>query len=209
MVDRIFDDDELEEIRRLVADVQPTDLELHEARMFGRFVVHNHPAFTEVQRRTLTRISEVVCEEVEVSYNFLSLYGRVGVCPPHLDAPNAKWTLDLCVNQSAPWPIYISQVESWMRSGPGRWPEGWLGSGDQRISGLELHPVHAAPRRSGRVFGEQSMALPKCHPCKTGAEPFCDVLFFHFIPKGSGELVKPANWARIFGIPELSQAVKK
>jgi hypothetical protein len=28
-------------------------------------------------------------------------------------------------------------------------------------------------------------------------------LFFHFIPRGTAELVKPQNWARLFGIPEL------
>ena len=76
MLDRIFDADELPDIRGLVADVQPTDLELHEARMFGRFVIHNHPPFTELQRRMVPRISEVVGEDVEVSHNFLSLYGR-------------------------------------------------------------------------------------------------------------------------------------
>jgi hypothetical protein len=33
---------------------------------------------------------------------------------------------------------------------------------------------------------------------------FCSLLFFHFIPKGAAELVRPKNWARLFGIPELS-----
>lgn len=112
VLDRVFDAAELREIGRQVAALQPTDLELHEARSFGRFVVHNHPYFTELQQRTVPLMSEVVGEDVEVSYNFLSLYGALGVCPPHLDAPNAKWTLDLCLNQSGPWPIYISQVGS-------------------------------------------------------------------------------------------------
>ena len=30
-------------------------------------------------------------------------------------------------------------------------------------------------------------------------------LFFHFIPRGTAELVRPRNWARLFGIPELDQ----
>ena len=34
---------------------------------------------------------------------------------------------------------------------------------------------------------------------------FCTLLFFHFVPAGSTELAKPQNWARIFGVPELSE----
>jgi hypothetical protein len=37
-----------------------------------------------------------------------------------------------------------------------------------------------------------------------GRQSHCDVLFFHFIPKGTSELVQPDNWARLFGVPELS-----
>ena len=43
IVERVFDDEQLTEIRRTVASLRPTDLELHEARRFGRFVVHDHP----------------------------------------------------------------------------------------------------------------------------------------------------------------------
>jgi hypothetical protein len=87
-----------------VASLRPTDLELHEARTFGRFVVHDHPYFTELQQHIVPLVSAAVGEPVEAAYNFLSLYGGLGVCPPHMDSPEAKWTLDLCLNQSAPWP---------------------------------------------------------------------------------------------------------
>ncbi|MGE0405379.1 MAG: hypothetical protein AB7O65_03695, partial [Candidatus Korobacteraceae bacterium] len=32
---------------------------------------------------------------------------------------------------------------------------------------------------------------------------FCNLLFLHFIPRGTAELVEPTNWASIFGVPEL------
>lgn len=35
----------------------------------------------------------------------------------------------------------------------------------------------------------------------------CDLLFFHFIPLGTRELVDPDNWARLFAIPELTRPV--
>lgn len=33
---------------------------------------------------------------------------------------------------------------------------------------------------------------------------FCELLFFHFIPAGTRDLVMPSNWARIFGVPQLA-----
>lgn len=55
-------------------------------------------------------MSEAADEAVEAGYNaFLSLYDRLGVCPVHLDSPEAKWTLDLYIDQSVCWPIQVSQ----------------------------------------------------------------------------------------------------
>ncbi len=95
LIERGLDDDTLQAIRRVVASLRPSDLELHEARSFGRFVVHDHPFFTELQHRLVPLVSGAVGEPVQVSYNFLGLYTQRGVCAPHLDSPEAKWTLDL------------------------------------------------------------------------------------------------------------------
>ena len=56
---------------------------------------------------------------------------------------------------------------------------------------------------NGIVFSGSSQwhyrdALPQ-----TSSKGFCDLLFFHYVPKGTAEIVKPANWAGIFDIPEL------
>ncbi|MEO5739413.1 MAG: hypothetical protein ABIS29_02330 [Vicinamibacterales bacterium] len=204
MLDRACGEEELQEIRRQVARVQPTDLELHEARMFGRFVLHNHPYFTELQQRIVPLMSDVIGEDVEVSYNFLSLYGGLGVCPPHLDAPVAKWTLDLCLNQSGPWPIYISQVQSWPMTGA-RWPDtGWEDAIKQSPA-LQFTPYTLQPGEAAVFSGSSQWHYRDAIP-ETGARQFCDLLFFHFIPRGTRELVKPQNWARLFGIPELQPA---
>ena len=108
LLERPFDDATLVEISREVKSLRPTDLKLHEARRFGRIVVQHHPFFTELQQRVVPLVNEVAGEVVEASYNFLSLYTAMGVCPLHLDAPRAKWTFDLCVDQSVPWPIYLA-----------------------------------------------------------------------------------------------------
>jgi hypothetical protein len=198
-----FDDATLAEIRRVTASLQPTDLELHEARQFGRFVVHDHPFFAELQQRTVPWVSEIAGEPVEAGYNFLSLYTSKGVCAVHMDAPRAKWTLDLCIDQGAAWPIYLSEVQPWPDSAEEAWKkEGWENhirqSRSLKFSAYTLQPGQAI------LFSGSSQWHYRDPMPDVSCKQFCTLLFFHFIPKGAAELVRPKNWARLFGIPELS-----
>ena len=80
---------------------------------FGRQVVHDHSELSKIQRTLTETVSSLVGEAVEPCYYFLSLYNNLGVCKVHMDAPLAKWTLDICIEQSAPWPIQFSQWVPW------------------------------------------------------------------------------------------------
>jgi hypothetical protein len=198
-----FDEATLGEIRRVTASLRPTDLELHEARNFGRFVVHDHPYFSELQRRVVPLVSGVVGEPVEANYNFLSLYTGKGVCAVHMDAPEAKWTLDVCIDQSAPWPIYFSEVQPWPDSGAGAWKtEDWEDR-IKRSQSLGFTPFTLQPGQAV-VFSGSSQWHYRDPMSEASGKNFCTLLFFHFIPKGTAELVRPKNWARLFGVPELS-----
>jgi hypothetical protein len=198
-----FDDSTMEKIRHVAATLRPTDLEFHEARRFGRFVVHDHPVLTELQERTVPLVSEQVGEPVEAKYNFLSLYSARGVCSVHMDSPESKWTLDLCVEQSAPWPIFFSDVQSWPESAAGGWKnDGWENQIKQsRSVNFTSHTLH--PGQAVIFSGSAQWHYRDPMPEAQGPQ-FCTLLFFHYIPKGTSDLVKPKNWARRFGIPELS-----
>jgi hypothetical protein len=206
-LERPFDEATLDEIKRVTASLQPSDLELHEARRFGRFVVHDHPFFTELQQRTVPLVSEIVGEPVEARYNFLSLYTSKGVCEVHMDAPEAKWTLDLCIDQGAPWPIFFSDVQPWPDSVAEAWKnEGWENHIKQSRS-LEFTPYTLQPGQAVIFSGSSQWHYRDPMPA-AGGKQFCTLLFFHFIPKGTAELVRPKNWARLFGIPELSKVME-
>ena len=189
LLNGVFDDDVLQEIRTVMDALHPTALELHEARSFGRFVVHDHPFFTELQNTTLPLVSEAVGAPVEASYNFLSRYTHRGVCAPHMDSPQAKWTLDLCVDQSDPWPISLSQVVPWPEAGQ-EWPDVDWENAVKSAPGLRFtsyapHPGQALPC-SGSSQWHYREAIEG-----VAQRAFCDLLFFHFIPRGTAELVRP------------------
>ena len=119
-----------------------------------------------------------------------------------MDSPEAKYTLDLCLRQSQEWPIYLSQPVPWPEPDGPQWPrENW----EQKIKtspALKFTPHILQPGKalifSGSSQWHYREALPRTAPLQ-----FCDLLFFHYIPRGTAELVKPRNWARLFGVPEL------
>lgn len=189
-------------VKATIKEIPMNKIELHEVRRFGRFVVHDHPVFLKMQAEMTNMVSEMVGEPVEPCYNFLSLYTRMGICEPHLDSPEAKWTLDICIDQSELWPIHFSQIIPW----PEQHQD--LGNNWQQAikNDTKLHfETKILEPGNGLLFAGSSQwhyrdALPQ-----TSQRGFCNLLFFHYIPKGTKDIIKPKNWARIFGIPELAE----
>ena len=204
LLDQPFDADTLDAVRKVVKSLRPSDLELHEARAFGRFVVHDHPMLLELQRRAVPIVSDVVGEPVEASYSFLSLYTTRGVCAVHLDAPQAKWTFDLCIDQSAPWPIHLSEVRPW--PSPGELSE--YGGDDwqekiERSSSLKFSDL--SPKVGQAVVFSGSSQWHYRDPIDPAdGSAFCTLLFLHFIPRGAAALLDPRHWAALIGVPELA-----
>ena len=209
LLEQVLDDEALGKLRHVVKSLKPTDFELHEVHRFKRFVVHDHPLVSELQAALVSLVSDEVGEAVESSYNFLSLYSGMGVCPLHMDSPEAKWTLDLCLNQSEAWPIYFSQVQRWPEIDPdvaspewaeGDWEEAIKQSAAMNFSSHTMNPGQAL-LFSGSSQWHYRNAMPSGN-----VNSFCDLLFFHFIPRGTRSLLRPENWAQVFNIPELATA---
>ena len=102
------------------------------------------------------------------------------------------------------WPIYVSQVCAWPDSEVHSWPdEGWENSIKNapalRFTAHTMHPGQAIVF-SGSSQWHYRDAIPAASD-----RPFCDLLFLHFIPRGTAELVQPSAWAALFGIPELNE----
>lgn len=188
----------LERLRAIVRKIPRDRYELHEIQSFGRFVVHDDPEIVAIQADLTDQVSHWAGEAVEPSYNFLSFYTRLAVCEPHLDSPSAKWTLDICLDQSEPWPIQFSQIIPWPERRCPRSPEDIRNDPALRYESVAMVPGDAI-LFSGSSQWHYRDALPR-----DGQKRFCDLLFMHFIPRGTGAIVRPANWPDYFGIPELA-----
>lgn len=200
-VSGFLDETRLAEMREIVAAIPRDRLELHEARKFGRLIVHDWPPFTRMQEEITGFVSELAGEALEPRYNFLSLYSRRGVCEPHLDTPSAKWTFDMCIAQSEPWPISFTSIIDWPENAEqlvDDWRAVKNGQSAHSVSSRSLLPGDAL------LFSGSSQWHWRDPIPASGGRSFCDLLFFHYIPAGTRELVRARNWAALFDVPELA-----
>lgn len=203
-LDAPFDGEVLRRIRQTVRDLPGSLLEHHEVDSFGRHVVHDHPWFTELQHRIVPMACDLAGEPVEPTYNFLSLYTEMGVCPPHLDTPLSKWTLDLCIDQSEPWPIHFSPVVPWPDDGSHArddWQARLLEAPGLGFRRWDLQPGQAL------WFSGSSQWHYRDRLATRADRPYCHLLFFHFMPAGTRAIAEPANWPRLFDCPALAAVV--
>ena len=198
----LFDKTTYKKIQNLIKKVQDNNSDKEEFFRFGRKVVWDNNYLNELQSHLTDYVSELVQESVEPSYNFLSLYNNLGVCDVHMDAPYAKWTLDVCINQSELWPIYFSCVQDWpeqFESVGNDWGEFIKTDSTNQFSKYELKENEAV------VFSGSSQWHYRDRILKSQKNNFCHLVFFHYIPEGTSDIVDPSRWAELFETPELSE----
>ena len=187
-------------IRQTINTFQLTTLEGHEVKKFGRFVVHDDPFFTELQKKTIGLVSEAAGEPVEASYNFVSLYKKVGVFPRSHGYSTRQMDIGPVLNRARRGRFMLA------RSLPGRntsfteddWQRAIKESPDYEFASYNLEPGEAL------IFSGSSQWHYRDPMQLDGNGHFCSLVFFHFVPKGMLETVRPKNWARLIGIPELA-----
>ncbi|WP_420326835.1 hypothetical protein [Mameliella sp.] len=201
-IENFLDQKDHEAAKAVIRETGRDRYEMHELKQFGRFVVHNHETFNDLQARMADRIGELVGEEVEPCYNFLSMYWAMGVCPIHMDAPLAKWTVDICIEQTDVWPIHFSRIVPWpepLDKISETWEEDLKNDPDLDYRSFELQPGNAIIFSGSSQFHYRDRitgAVP-------GKDAFCNLVFLHYVPKGTAAYVDPKDWAEYFGVPEL------
>ena len=182
-----------------VAGLDPARLEHHELETFGRHVVHD--AFSDLVPWARGVVESTLGVDVEPSYDFLSLYHDTGVCEPHLDAPNATYTLDVLISQSAPWPLLVAPGAPWIADVDGDLHAPSFDDPDAGWQEFTMTPGDAVVF-VGPAAWHGRRAMPPQRP-----PGHCHLAFFHFVPAGTTALVDPRRWADLFGVPRLSRVV--
>ncbi len=200
LLDRCIDESMRRELCDLVDAIPDAQLQKYEMFGFGRTLLHNQPRLTELQHEWTDRVASLVGEAVEPSYNFLSLYNNLGVCPPHMDSPEAKWTLDICLRHSAVWPILIGPVRSW----PTKREYDPLGWQEQIKGGEQFTEVRLAPGQAALFSGSSQWHYRERIP-QVAKQNFVHLLFLHYIPVNCRMIANPHRWSDHFGIPALAE----
>jgi hypothetical protein len=206
-IGNFFDAKTLAEIKDLIIKLKQEEFEKHEFFNFGRLVVHDHPYFNQLQTMLTPLVSEKVGELVEPGYNFLSLYNNLGICGVHMDAPYAKYTLDVCIEQSHPWPIHFSQVQPWPEEFHDHpdWEQTVKSDPDNIFTPYALKAGEAVIF-SGSSQWHYRERIPRNKTEKL-ENNFCHLIFFHFIPQGMAHIMKPKNWPALFDLPALDRVI--
>lgn len=203
-LDNFLSQETIEQSKNFIKNLKEEKKEPHEVFEFGRIVVHNDEFFNRIHTSITDKVSELVREEVEASYNFLSLYENLGVCKVHMDAPIAKYTVDLCIEQSVDWKIHISQRQDWA--------EDFEANGQNWQTRIKSDPnnhfkSYSLSSGNGVIFSGSSQWHYRDRIFEPGEEHFCHLIFFHFFPKGMKEIVFCKNWAKLFDLPVLDELV--
>lgn len=201
-IENFLDPADHEAALAVIRETSKQQFEMHELKQFGRLVIHDHEVFNDLQARMTAKVSSLVGEEVEPCYNFLSLYWAMGVCPVHMDAPQAKWTVDICIDQSDIWPIHFSKIIPWPdppEEMSETWQEDIKNDPDLGFRSYELKP------RNAIIFSGSSQYhyRDRITGVAPGKNAFCNLVFLHYVPKGTNAYSKPDDWAEYFGVPEL------
>lgn len=172
---RPFDDETFANIKEHVAHVRRCfdspgaeyhDKDAAEGARFNRWYWHNLPMLVALHHSPafIAAASEIFGELVKPSYVFLSMYGPAGICPPHTDRPQCKYTIDLLVDQDGgTWPIEIHDNAA----------------EDSNRTQILLKPGEAVAY-SGTQNRHYRDTMTLVNPTPT----FANLAFFHFVPAG-------------------------
>ncbi len=202
-IENLFSENEISSMKNRIQEIQKEEYEKYEFLDFGRIIKHDDPLFNQLQDKICAFVSQKVGEEVECSYNFLSLYNNLGILNPHMDATPAKWTLDFCLEQSSIWPIHLSKVLDWPENF--EYTENWI----EKIKSNTDNEFKTYNLEAGKaiIFSGLSQWHYRDRIQNLNKTNFCHLIFFHFIPKGTKDLCYPKKWSKLFEIPELDNIV--
>jgi len=107
IVRNFFDDDFALDLRtRLNTETFDTEY----CEVTDRQCAQNVPMLVDIHRSLTDRATTIFGQQVKSSYVFLSCFSSSGLLPPHVDREQCAFTIDYCIDQRAPWPLFVDHV---------------------------------------------------------------------------------------------------
>ncbi len=161
------------EIKKQVMNSGPKE------KLFNRYMYHNDARFSLYHHKLIAPLAEQLFgQPLKPSYNFLSFYlPGEGECPIHVDREQCLVTVDICLNQSRVWPIYVNSSRNFNNNG------------------VDMYFQEDPEERERIKLGSDEFLLnPGDALCYSGTnhahwrkkiddDNFCDLIFFHFVDK--------------------------
>jgi hypothetical protein len=160
-----------------VEELKKSGSTLTSDNLFNRFTANDDPKFTLFQNKFVApTLVDLLDWPLKPSYNFLSCYlpGQ-GECPVHVDRSQCFVTIDVCLNQSRPWPLYVNSSRNFSNNG-----------------GNSFFKNDIEERERIKQASEEFIMEPGDALCYSGTnhahwrkrideDNFCDLIFFHFV----------------------------
>ena len=191
-------DNELSKLRKAVSNSWKTGVLSNECDALGRWRTNNYPPFDYLHGRYTEWVSRMVGEAVEPSFTLFLSYGERGVQPVHLDSPDSKWSLGICINSDTAWPIFCSRPIEWPPPHP---PQGWSAEEVIRDPSMDFRKLVPAP--SDAVLLSGNCQWHYRDPIASGRSCQYDILYLQYVPRGRGKIIQSCHWVEEFGIKEL------
>jgi hypothetical protein len=181
LIPNFFDASSLAYIQRYVTEVKASGALQMDAERFFRAYKKDDPFFHKLLRMITPQAQALFGPDVRPNFSFMSCYlPDQGFCPVHYDVPECHRTIEVCLNQREPWPLFINHRDSETNA---RVLRRMAEAGNYRLTLSEMEEL----KREGTAY----LMQPGDAICYSGTgnahwretiQPgnFCDLVFFHF-----------------------------
>lgn len=188
LIKNFFDATELMPIQRYLQRLKESQNMAQDSKLFNRLCAIDDPLSMKLHHTHAWEVARrVFPEELKPSYSFISLYEKEGVCPLHIDRPQCYYTIDVCINQAKPWPLYVNSQEKFLS-----YPI-YL---ERQYETALVDEVKATSTEFLMNPGDAICYSGTHHPHwrnPIDADNFCDLIFFHFVKSSFDGVLRPEN----------------
>ncbi len=186
------------DLQDYLAGLAPDQFKQGEITLLGRVKLNDQAAFKPAFDCAQALLERQLGRPLRQSYSMFVRYFSDGRLPVHLDSLDSQYSVGICINRSASWPMRCSSIideplsialEGWSEQSVLNDPVlDWTTLDPEPNEAFVFAPAHQWHWRDAIGPGQE--------------QPY-DMLYFSFVDAAGYDLLRPARWSAGFGIAEL------